>query len=241
MSYYFKINGLQTAIDMSKISNFHYKNSSTATGALWEGTTTSTSNSTSFYVYSSGKKQIYAKRKSTATNSIIGVGFAITYHSPLYRFELGGLIFEKNFTGSIHIKILEYSGGNGTSGNYTTILNKTGNTNVNNDYKTTAFSGAIPLVGGGMSTAGSMSGARYGITITATPTSGEAMVVSIPIMYVTDHGTYYKYHFVGPITSNGNTIISGNLDSGNASLQTGTAMDYDILNLTTKTVDIRGW
>lgn len=245
MSYYCKINGVKSAINMSKISNFSYKNSSTASAAVYEGTTLDQGNPSQYYSkISNTKKTIYAKPRSSASNSITGVGFAIVYNpsTSMHRFHLGGLIFANNFTGSIHIKILEYSsGGYGTNGSYTTILNKTGDVNANNANWISSDSNCIPLVGGGMSTSGGMSGTRYGITITAKPTSGSDIVLSIPIMYVTDHGTYYKYHFVGPIKSNGTTIISGNLDSGNASVQASGPIDYDVLNLTTKTVDIRGW
>lgn len=260
MSYYIKVSGAAKLINMSKISNFNYKDPSTASvGASYEGTTLSQGNPSKYYSKISGAKTtIYAKPVSTVTNSITHVGFSVTYtnistnQTPnyMYRFWLDGLKFAYSFTGYVKVKIVEYSSGYGTNAPATTILDKTANVRVYNSQLADSLSEEVPLKH--MSTTGSLSGMRYGITITATPSNGDpAMVLSIPIMYANEvrtplgNGSYwtqYQYHIVGPVTSNGSVVISGNIDSEltNDQGQSG-SIAYDTLNLVNKTFTAMSW
>jgi hypothetical protein len=245
--FYFKNSALGAdkyySIDLSKMSGFSYANPADAANSDYIGTTEEIGivYATS---YRSKSRAIYATKP---TNAIIKLGFGIGHGA----WALHEIKFKYAFSGTIHLKIVEYTSGmgSGASGPSSTKLDATARASLNNETVAAIMFEKVPshtLAFNGMDGYNSPSGRRYGIIITATSNTGEVVELSIPYMYCTYKSvisgaiSYVDYRYIvgDPIIASGYNppqVTNTTLTSEMCSSQDYGEINTDVLDLETKT------
>lgn len=206
MPYYFKNSSIDNnfhSINLAKVANsgFNYKNDSDATSAEYEASVTAVGEAFSTtYKPKNTISNTYFYAIVPTNNAITRVLFTIDPY-PSNTWCIYALSFRNIFSGKIHFKIQSVSGGAGTSGTYSTVLDDYGLADAENDKTVYMESGHIR----GHSLAfGSMTSARYIITITATATSGEVITLKLPCVYCVDNDdSTFNFYISSPITATG--------------------------------------
>lgn len=183
MPYKFVNSSLDTrahTINMESTTGFYYENGNGKDSEYTAATTAlGTSYRTTYCNPHIGTNGYYAVKGSN--NAITWLSFVYELYRGQQTWCIYRMGFRNEFKGKVHFKIVSFSGGAGTSGATSTILDADGQAEVTWTDGAFMDSGHIPAHSLYI---GSYTSSRYAITITATSTQGEVISLHFPLVFL---------------------------------------------------------